>query len=165
MGTAITTITHAPIFVKFGLLGLFVNSVLSPFVPIPTEIAVSALILSEQSLALILTVLITGSIIGSFFGYFVGYSGNKVFLRLHKGTHVKTQENEHRLVSRYSWLAILFSPWMPFIGNAIVIGAGAKKYNFKTFSFSIIAGEVIKATATVYLISVILPHLLKGSLS
>jgi membrane protein YqaA with SNARE-associated domain len=164
IATAISTLLHDPIFVKFGLAGLFLNCLLSPFVPIPTEIAVSALVLADQSLYLILIVLISGSIIGSFLGYFAGYSGNKLFLKLHRRTHTKAQEKEHRLLSKYSWLVILFSPWLPFVGNAIVITAGVKKYNLTIFSLSIIAGQALKAAATVFLINIILTHLLKGVL-
>jgi membrane protein YqaA with SNARE-associated domain len=159
ISTALSALTHNTFFVKYGLAGLFVNSVLSPVIPIPTEIAVSALIVGEQSLFAIAIILAVGSIIGSLFGYFLGYSGNRTFLKLHKRTANTDLNREHKLLAKYGWLVMLFSPWMPFIGNVLIIMAGSKRYNFKAFAISIAAGQIIKAFGTVYLISIIIQSL------
>lgn len=155
-------IIHNTFFIHYGLAGLFANGALSPLVPIPTEIAVSALILAgQQPLIVIFIVLMIGSFVGDFLAYFIGYGGNRTLLKIHR--KVKASANENRrhqlLLSKYGGIVIFFSPWMPFIGNAIVILAGSRRFNIKIFSISIASGQVVKAFVTVYLLSFILPYL------
>jgi membrane protein YqaA with SNARE-associated domain len=52
---------------------------------------------------------------------------------------------------------IFFSPWIPIVGDFIPLIAGAKKYNFRTFTIAIISGKIIKAIAIVFFSSWILP--------
>ena len=59
-----TTIFLNPYFVKLGLIGLFINSLLSSVIPIPTELTISGLLLQGQSKITIFIILVSGSILG-----------------------------------------------------------------------------------------------------
>lgn len=50
-----------PFFVKLGLIGLFLNSLLSSVIPIPTELTTSGLLLAGQSKIIVFTILVIGS--------------------------------------------------------------------------------------------------------
>jgi membrane protein YqaA with SNARE-associated domain len=146
-------------FTNYGLIGLFVNGMLSSIIPIPTELTVSGLLLTGQSKVIVFTVLTVGSIIGGFMAYYIGYSGNKFLKRMHK-----VPKNEHRytglsLLEKYGWAIIFFSPWIPILGDVLPIIAGAKRYNFKIFGVAIICGKVLKALAIVFFSGWILPFI------
>jgi membrane protein YqaA with SNARE-associated domain len=68
-----------PVFVKYGLIGLFLNGVLSWVTPLPTEATTSALILSGHDLNVIFLVLAISSTIGGYLAYYIRY-GRKGFL-------------------------------------------------------------------------------------
>jgi membrane protein YqaA with SNARE-associated domain len=160
-GFIITSLTHNAFFTKYGIAGLFANSALSPLVPLPIEITVSALGISGQSLVVIFVVLVIGSIMGDFLAYFIGYGGNKTLMKLHKRVKALNTKRGHALLSKYGWILIFFSPWLPFVGNAIIILAGSRRFSIRNFSFLMISGQVVKAFLTVYLISLVLPYIIQ----
>jgi membrane protein DedA with SNARE-associated domain len=161
----IALVIHNTFFIHYGLAGLFANSALSPLIPIPVEIAVSALILAGKlPLIVIFLVLAVGSFIGDLLAYFIGYGGNSTLLKIHRKVKVSTGDSSNNdkrmrhLLSKYGWIVIFFSPWVPFVGNAIVILAGSRRFDIKTFSISVASGQVLKAFVTVYLLSFILAN-------
>jgi membrane protein YqaA with SNARE-associated domain len=153
----VESIVHSTIFIKYGLLGLFLNGLLSSIIPIPTELTISGLLLSGQSKTIVLIVLLISSILGGFIAYYVGYSGNKFLRRLHKIPNKREEDRTHLLLERYGWLIIFFSPWIPIVGDFIPIIAGAKKYDFKIFTIIMISGKAFKAIAIVFFSSWVLP--------
>lgn len=153
----IESIVHSSIFIKYGLLGLFLNGLLSSIIPIPTELTISALLLSGQSKIIVLIVLIISSIFGGFIAYYVGYTGNNFLKRLNKIPNKREEDRTHLLLERYGWVIIFFSPWIPIVGDFIPIIAGAKKYNYKIFIITMISGKAFKAIAIVFFSSWILP--------
>ena len=64
-----TIFLNNPYFVKLGLIGLFINSLLSSVIPIPTELTISGLLLQGQSKIAIFIILVSGSILGGFIAY------------------------------------------------------------------------------------------------
>ena len=153
----IESIVHSSIFINYGLLGLFLNGMLSSIIPIPTELTISGLLLSGQSKTMVFIVLVISSVIGGFIAYYVGYSGNRFLRRLHKVPKKHEEDRTHLLLEKYGWMIIFFSPWIPIIGDLIPIIAGAKKYNFKIFIITMISGKALKAIAIVFFSSWILP--------
>lgn len=153
----IESVVHNSIFIKYGLLGLFLNGMLSSIIPIPTELTISGLLLAGQSKIIVFIVLIAGSIIGGFIAYYVGFSGNKFLRRLHKTPNKREEDRTRLLLERYGWFIIFLSPWIPVFGDLIPIIAGAKKYNFKIFITAMIGGKTFKAIAIVFFSSWILP--------
>ncbi|MDQ3970642.1 MAG: VTT domain-containing protein [Thermoproteota archaeon] len=152
----IDAIVNNPVFVKYGLVGLFVNGVLSPVLPFPPELTGSALILAGESKILVVLVLSASWILGGVLWYYAGSSGNKFTKRwLHKyhDKEYKKDKKSRRLLSKYGWAIILVSPWIPILGDFIPIVAGIKKYDSKKYIFAMSAGKIIKAIAIVFLSS------------
>jgi membrane protein YqaA with SNARE-associated domain len=150
-------IVHSSIFIKFGLVGLFLNGMLSSIIPIPTELTTWGLLLSGQNRIMIFVVLIISSIIGGFIAYYVGYSGNKFLKYLQKKRKKSEEDITLLLLERYGWVIIFLSPWIPILGDLIPIIAGAKKYNFQIFVIAMMSGKTLKAIAIVFFSSWILP--------
>jgi len=155
MQEIIDLIVHNPIFVKYGLIGLFLNGFLSSIIPIPTELTTSALLLGGYSKESVFIVLTIGSIMGGFLAYYIGSGGNKLFNKLHKKPTESHQAQGHKLLAKYGWVVIFFCSWIPVLGDVIPIAAGAKKYDFKKFAISMAAGKTVKILAIVYILGVI----------
>jgi membrane protein YqaA with SNARE-associated domain len=151
------TIFDNSFFTNYGLIGLFVNGMLSSIIPIPTELTVSGLLLAGQSKLILFIVLTVGSSIGGFMAYYIGYSGNSFLKRMHRVPKKEHRYNGLSLLERYGWAIIFFSPWIPTLGDVLPIIAGAKRYNFKIFGIAIISGKVLKALAIVFFSGWILP--------
>ena len=70
-------------FQEYGVIGLFLNSLLSATaIPIPTEILTSALLIGGENIVLVGLALVIGSVIGGVLNYFIGFGGNKLFKKL-----------------------------------------------------------------------------------
>lgn len=151
----IETVTRNHIFLKYGLLGLFLNGLLSSVIPIPTELTTSALLAGGEDEHAVFIVLTISSIIGGFLAYYLGRTGNKIFKHIHKTPKKQDEERSHGLLLKYGWLAIFFCSWIPILGDVIPIVAGAKKYDFERFAIAMSAGKAIKAVAIVYFSSLI----------
>ena len=155
----IEPIIHNSFFVKYGLVGLFLNGMLSSIIPIPTELTISALLLSGKDKFIVFVTLAISSIVGGFMAYYIGFSGNKFVKILYKKPHKRHEDKTGALLERYGWLVIFFSPWIPIVGDIIPMIAGAKRYNLKNFTIVMISGKVVKATAIVFFSSWILPFI------
>ena len=155
MTIASTTFLNKPYFVKLGLIGLFINSLLSSVIPIPTELTTSGLLLEGQSKIAIFIILVIGSVLGGFIAYHIGYGGIGFLKRLRKKPSKKSEDTSTSLLKKYGWIILFISPCIPTIGDYIV--AGATKYNFRLFSIAIISGKVVKGIAIVFFGSLILP--------
>ncbi len=141
------------IFQDYGVLGLFLNALLSATaIPLPTEILTSALLVGGENQILIVIVLITGSSIGGLINYFIGFGGNKLFQKLKKKENkkeLKDQTKSHKILDKFGWSGIFFSSWIPVIGDLILISAGVKKFKFKKFLLFMILGKVTKSVIVV----------------
>ena len=137
-------------------MGLFLNGLVSSITPFPTEVTTYALILAGEDHLVIFLVLSGASIMGGYLGYYIGRGGNFFFRRVfHKR---QTAAKKEGLFKRHGWLAVLFSAWLPVIGDVIPMAAGAKGYDLKKFSVAITIGKITKAAAIVYISSIIFPH-------
>ena len=159
-----TTFLNNPVFVKLGLIGLFINSLLSSVIPIPTELTISGLLLEGQSKISIFIILVIGSILGGFIAYYIGYGGIGFLKRLRKKPSKKSEDKSTSLLKKYGWIILFISPWIPIIGEYIPIVAGATKYNFRLFSIAIVSGKVVKGIAIVFFGSLILPLIFPSGL-
>jgi len=156
IGEIIYNIIHNTFFIKYGLLGLFINGMFSSFIPIPTEVTTSALLLGGKNELDVFLVLNIGSIIGGFIAYYIGYNA-KLLRRVRKTPEKKYEKKSMSLMNRYGWTVIIFfSPWMPVIGDVASIVAGSQKFDFKKYTVAMIAGKTIKSSAIVFLSSWIL---------
>lgn len=156
---ALFVIQHSiDFFTKYGLLGLFLNGMLSSFIPIPTELTTAALLAAGENQFRVFIALTTGSIIGGVVAYYLGYTGNKLSHRIRKITRIDDQRSQrsYALLAKYGWVLIFISPWIPVGGDVIPIIAGIKKYDFKKFTVAMAIGKTIKAAAIVYFLTFIL---------
>ena len=83
------------IFQEYGIIGLFLNSLLAATaIPLPTEILTSALLIGGENIFLVAIVLIIGSIIGGILNYFIGFGGNKLVKKMKKKSEVEKHGTE-----------------------------------------------------------------------
>ncbi len=119
------------IFQEYGIIGLFLNSLLAATaIPLPTEILTSALLIGGENIFLVAIVLIIGSVIGGILNYFIGLGGNKLVKKMKKKSDIEKHEKKHnRLLDKFS--------------------AGVKKMEFKKFSIFMVSGKIIKTIIVV----------------
>jgi membrane protein YqaA with SNARE-associated domain len=155
----IEPIVHNSFFVKYGLIGLFLNGMLSSIIPIPTELTISALLLSGKDRFTIFIILAISSTLGGLVAYYIGFSGNKLLKIFYKKPRKKDEDKTGALLERYGSLIIFFSPWIPIVGDLVPMIAGAKKYDLKDFVIVMMSGKVFKTAAVVIFSSWILPFI------
>jgi membrane protein YqaA with SNARE-associated domain len=139
------------IFQEYGIIGLFLNSLLAATaIPLPTEILTSALLIGGENIVLVAITLIIGSTIGGILNYFIGFGGNKLIKKMKKKSDVEKQDKNHnKLLDKFGWSAIFFAAWIPIVGDLILISAGVKKMKFIKFSIFMISGKMIKTIIVV----------------
>jgi membrane protein YqaA with SNARE-associated domain len=147
----ITDILQNPIFVNYGLAGLFLNGFLaSTAIPLPLTITVVALLTAGQDPFIVFVVLAVSTYLGGFVGYILGRSGNKLFNFL-KGSPKKDDENKiDNILRKYGWIAIVGSAWVPVVGDFIPIVAGTQKWDISKFAIALSIGKTTRALAITY---------------
>ena len=138
-------------FQEYGIIGLFLNSLLSATaIPLPTEILTSALLIGGENIGLVAIALIIGSTIGGILNYFIGFGGNKLIKKMRKKSDTEKQNEKHnKILDKFGWSAIFFAAWIPVIGDLILISAGIKKMKFVKFSIFMISGKIVKTIIVV----------------
>jgi membrane protein YqaA with SNARE-associated domain len=138
-------------FQEYGVIGLFLNSLLSATaIPLPTEILTSALLIGGENIFHVGIVLIIGSTIGGILNYFIGFGGNRLFNKFKKKKKMVEPKKKHsKLLDKFGWSAIFFAAWIPVLGDLILISAGAKKMKFSKFSIFMITGKTVKTIIVV----------------
>jgi membrane protein YqaA with SNARE-associated domain len=149
LGDVINAIVHDTLFIKYGLLGLFFNGMFSSFIPIPTEVTISALLLGGINPIDVFLVLTVSSIIGGYIAYYIGYNG-RLLKKLRK-TPEKYERKSIGIMTKYGWTAIIFfSPWLPIVGDVVSIVAGTKRYDIVKYTIAMTTGKTVKAVAIVF---------------
>lgn len=149
LGDTIHAIFNDALFIKYGLVGLFFNGMFSSFIPIPTEITTSTLLLGGANPDDVFIVLTVGSIIGGYIAYYLGYNG-RLIGKFRKATP-KYEQKSVSIMTKYGWSTIIFfSPWIPIIGDIVSIIAGTKKYSIMKYSIAMVTGKIVKSIAIVF---------------
>ena len=141
-----------------GLYGLFVQGLISSFIPVPTEFFITGALLVGINQVLVMVILDAGSVIGAIIAYYVGFKGVFVIGRISSRT-VRIYAPFVKLkifLNKYIWLVILISPWIPIIGDYSSIAAVLQQYKFGSYVLLTIAGKTIKIISIVLLINWIL---------
>ncbi len=138
-------------FQEYGILGLFINQLLSATaLPLPTEPLTAILINGGESKYVITLILISASVIGGIVNYSIGFGGNKIFRRFRPIKNNKKEKKSHSILDKFGWAGIFFSPFILVIGDLILISAGARKMNFIKFMFLMSFGKTVKVLITVF---------------
>lgn len=143
-------ILENPIFAKYGLLGLFVNSVFASFIPFPIVITSTALLLDGQNAIMVFIVMSIGSVVGGVFTYFVGYDGKKIYKFLRKTHGEEHYERSFVWLNKYGWGIIFALSLVPILTEIVTIIAGVKRYDFKKFVITMGVARTTSAFAAVY---------------
>lgn len=154
--TEFQEIASNSVFQEYGILGLFLNALLSATaIPLPTEVLTSALLAGGESILNVSIVLVIGSTIGGLLNYVIGFGGGRFAKWLKKtvkhddNKHNKDNKKSHKILTKLGWTGIFFSPFIPVLGDLILISAGAKKMNFRKFLLFMVAGKVFKTVVVV----------------
>lgn len=146
----ISSSLHDSIFIKFGLLGLFFNGMFSSFIPIPTELTISALLLRGINPLDVFLVSTVGSIIGGYIAYYIGYKA-RLLKKLRKTPERENEKKSIGLMTKYGWFTMIFlSPWIPILGDVISIIAGTKQYDIRRYAIAMMTGKTLKAAVIVF---------------
>ena len=142
------------IFISYGMIGLFIISLISSIIPIPSEPVVFGLLGIGAKPLLIFLILTFGSVFGAYLCYHIGKRGLTKMIKFDNNKiHEKTTLNYFQ---KHSVLFLLISPWIPVFVNLAPLVSGIQNYDLKRFLLLISIANIIKSTGVVYLsISVI----------
>jgi membrane protein YqaA with SNARE-associated domain len=136
------------LFISYGMIGLFIISIISSIIPIPTEPVVFGLLGVGGNPGLIFLTLTSGSVLGASLGYFMGKHGLTKIIQFHDKEKEKTTYMYFR---KYGVLFLLISPWIPFVVDLAPMLAGIGNYDSKRFLIVISIANIIKSVGIVYL--------------
>ena len=156
----INSLIYDKLIIKYEMIGLFINSVFSSIIPIPTELITSMLLLSKVNKILIFIILDAGSIVGGYLAYFIGMRYHSfIQSRLNELLKVTFLSKLLNIVNGHAGLLLILSPWLPFIGDSLCILAGSARYDLRKFLIYISVGKTIKAFAIIISLASIIPYL------
>ncbi|MFH0971058.1 MAG: VTT domain-containing protein [Candidatus Micrarchaeota archaeon] len=129
-------------------VNLFIATVLSAsIIPLPSE---PAILLSLKVLGPldVFFIAVLGSMIGSVSNYYIGFKGIHTWLAKRDPKSEKRAEN---MINKYGFSVLLVAPWIPFVGDPLLIVAGALEMNFYRFFVWVLVARMIKVAALLYL--------------
>jgi membrane protein YqaA with SNARE-associated domain len=136
------------VIISYSFLELFIISLISSIIPIPTEPVVFGLLEVGRNPELIFIILTTGSIFGASLGYLVGKYGIRKIIPFHD----REKEQQMQIYFyKYGAIVLIISPWIPFMGDLAPMVAGVEKYEFKRFLILISIAKIIKSIGIIYL--------------
>jgi len=62
----------------------------------------------------------------------------------------KKEKEARKLLDKYGSLVLLAAPWIPFIGDPIMIVVGALRMDFKKFAMLTFVARAIKTAALIF---------------
>ena len=132
---------------QFGLAGLFLNTILSASIfPLPSEPSI-LLAASFFNIYSVFIVAVIGGFIGAVSNYYIGLKGLHKFLVKREP---KKEKEAQKLLDKYGNAVLLAAPWIPFIGDPLMIVVGALRMDFKKFALLAFAARVIKTAALIF---------------
>ncbi len=120
---------------------LFLGTLLSAsIIPLPSE-PVIIYALTQMSPTDVFILAMAGSTLGSITNYYIGAAGIRHFLF---GRHDRRERRARELIDEYGFTVLLIFPWLPFIGDPLLIMAGILKMDFQKFVTWIVVARAIK---------------------
>lgn len=143
-------ILENPFFIKYGLLGLFLNGIFASFIPFPIVLTSTALLLQGQSASMVFIVMSGGSVIGGILTYLVGYDGNKIYRLLRRTQKEEHYQKSFAWLNKHGWSIIFALSFIPILTEIVTIIAGVKRYDFKKFAITMGIARTASAFLSVY---------------
>lgn len=143
-------ILENPFFVKYGLVGLFLNCIFASIIPFPIVVTSTALLLDGQSAVSVFVTMAIGSVGGGIVTYFIGYDGKKMYKLLRKTHSEEDYKKSFERLNKHGWSIIFALSLVPILTEIVTIIAGVKRYNFKKFLISMSIARTTSAFASVY---------------
>ncbi len=137
-----------PLFEQFGLVGVFFNAFLAAsIVPFPSEpiILLAATQFDPWSVFLVSVI---GGVLGAVTNYYIGLKGLSNFFARRSP---KSEKRAREMFGKYGYLVLLAAPWVPFVGDPLVIVAGVLRMDFRRFLALITVARIIKTAVLVFL--------------
>ena len=147
-------IVPATLLSDFGLIGLLIITFLSASIlPFPSEpaIVVAAAIFTP---AVVFLVSLVGYVAGGITNYYIGLKGFRSLL-IKRST--KEEKKARRLFHKWGTPILLVAPWIPFIGDPLLIVAGVLKMDFRKFFVITLTAKSFKIVAFILLGQSLLP--------
>lgn len=115
-------------------------------VPLGSEPAVIVLVRQGYPVAWVVVVATSGNYLGACTTYWLGCGAARA---LRHNVRKSEHRRATRLIARYGAPALLLS-WVPLIGDAIVVAAGATQMRFGPFSVWTAAGKLLRYIAVAW---------------
>lgn len=137
---------------EFGYFGLFIAAFLAATIlPLSSEVVLSTLLLSGQSMLALIIIATTGNVLGSLANYALGYWASleivKRWLRISEREFLIA---EQRFV-KYGLVSLLFA-WVPIIGDPLTVIAGVLRVRLLWFVLLVSVGKLMRYVAISYLV-------------
>jgi len=137
---------------ELGYLGLFISAFLAATIlPLSSEIALSALLLSGFSPTTLVIIATTGNVLGSLTNYALGYYLSlvviKKWLRMTEDDFVRA---EQRFV-KYGMFSLCFA-WVPIIGDPLTVMACVLRIRLRWFILLVTAGKLLRYVVISYFV-------------
>lgn len=123
------------------------NAILSASIlPLPSEpsIILAAKFFNSYSVFIVAAI---GGFIGAISNYYIGLKGLHNFLVKREP---EKEKKAQKLLDKYGSLVLLAAPWIPFIGDPLMIVVGALRMDFKKFALLAIVARAIKTAALIF---------------
>jgi membrane protein YqaA with SNARE-associated domain len=130
----------------YGLLGLAAIAFLSvSLLPWPSEpfIVLAAAHYPVWQVFLVVTV---ASLASSTVNYLVGLKGLRTWL---VKRDPKEEKKAEKWICKWGSYALLFSPWVPFVGDLFPVAAGTAKMGWLDFFAFTLLGRIVKTAAVI----------------
>jgi membrane protein YqaA with SNARE-associated domain len=141
--------------IELGVLGLFIATFVSAsIVPMPSEpFIIGAAVVLGPVITFIVSLI--GGVLGAITNYYIGLKGIHKFVE----RNVKNEKKAQKWFDRWGAPILLAAPWIPFIGDPLIIVAGTLEMPFKKFLVYNSVARAIKNALLVWLGAAILPIL------
>ena len=144
------TILENPFFVKYGLVGLFLNCVFASVIPFPIVLTSTALLMDGENPAMVFLIMSIGSVCGGILTYYIGQDGKKMYRLLRKTHSDDHYKKSFERLNKHGWVIIFALSLVPILTEIVTIIAGVQRYNFKKFIISMSVARTTSAFASVY---------------
>ena len=135
------------LLLSYGLPGLFTILFLSASItPFPSDPAI-IIALNYYDVTTVFVVSLLGSIIGGLTSYYIGLKGIHNFLVKRSP---KEEKKAQKFVEKWGAYILIVAPWIPFIGDPMLIVAGSLEMNFRKFIIFSSIGKTVRVLGTIF---------------